>query len=140
MSSSRYSLTSTTLPLLPYMYSQGDRATDSFYVIESGAVQLSYKAADGRLLPIRKLGKGDVFGARDGAENARDAAAISRRDRDLAWISHDLAQISRRSRADLTRRDCHVSQARRRTLPAWPTAASAWRTPGATPRQRSSRR
>ena len=65
---------------------QGDRATDSFYVIESGAVQLSYKAADGRLLPIRKLGKGDVFGAPDVAE-----IAISRRSR----------TISRRSRVDL---------------------------------------
>ena len=80
------------------MYSQGDRATDSFYVIESGAVQLSYKAADGRLLPIRKLGKGDVFGARDGAEIAPrmrprypGEIAIWRGSRS------DLAQISRRS-------------------------------------------
>jgi len=70
----------------PYT-TQGDRATDSFYVIESGAVQLSYKAADGRLLPIRKLGKGDVFGAPDVAE-----IAISRRSRvDLARSHVDLA-------------------------------------------------
>lgn len=44
------------------IYREGDAASEFWYV-HSGSVQLSVRAADGRLFPKRLLRKGDVFGA-----------------------------------------------------------------------------
>eukprot|EP00326_Haptolina_ericina_P031858 CAMPEP_0181255598 /NCGR_PEP_ID=MMETSP1096-20121128/49237_1 /TAXON_ID=156174 ORGANISM="Chrysochromulina ericina, Strain CCMP281" /NCGR_SAMPLE_ID=MMETSP1096 /ASSEMBLY_ACC=CAM_ASM_000453 /LENGTH=73 /DNA_ID=CAMNT_0023353741 /DNA_START=110 /DNA_END=328 /DNA_ORIENTATION=- len=44
------------------LFRQGDPA-EAFYLVESGAVQMSYTAADGRMLPSKVNQKGNVFGA-----------------------------------------------------------------------------
>lgn len=44
------------------LYRQGD-AAEAFYLVDSGAVQMSYTAADGRMLPSKVHKPQDVFGA-----------------------------------------------------------------------------
>ena len=57
------------------LFKQGDPA-DAFYLVDEGAIQMCYQAADGRLLPSKVHKKADVFGASGvyGSGTRRDTA------------------------------------------------------------------
>ena len=58
------------------LFRQGEPA-EAFFLVDTGAVQMSYRTADGRQLPSRTHRAGDVFGASGllaGASTRRDTA------------------------------------------------------------------
>ena len=81
----------TTRTLRPgeVLFRQGD-AAEAFFVVDRGAVQMSYRTTDGRQLPAKTHTTGDIFGASGliaGASTRRDTA-IATKETTLKVIPH----------------------------------------------------
>ena len=62
LAAERSECTTRSLAQGEVVFKQGEPAAD-FFLVGSGAVQISYRTADGRMLPARTHREGDVFGA-----------------------------------------------------------------------------
>ena len=63
--------------LAPISPLRAGEPAEAFFLVDSGAVQMSYRTADGRQLPSRTHRAGDIFGASgllQGASTRRDTA------------------------------------------------------------------
>ena len=58
------------------LYRRGD-AAEQLFLVDSGCIETSYQADDGRLLPVRRYARGEIFGASgllSGDDSRRDTA------------------------------------------------------------------
>lgn len=99
------------------LFAQGTPA-DAFFVVESGAVQMSYRTADGRQLPSKTHRTGDIFGA-----SGLIGGASTRRDTATALEPTTVKLFPHARFHSLTRQDSLLAEGLRRASTQMPTGS-----------------
>ena len=93
------------------LFRQGEPA-EAFFLVDTGAVQMSYRTADGRQLPSRTHRAGDIFGASGLLSGA--GAASTKRDTATAIEPTTLKAIPHARVSSLMRQDSRIADGVRR--------------------------
>ena len=101
------------------LFRQGEPA-EAFFLVDTGAVQMSYRTADGRQLPSRTHRAGDVFGA-----SGLLAGASTRRDTAVALEPTTVKLFPHARFHSLIRQDSLIAEGLRRVATGQPDDARA---------------
>ena len=99
------------------VFSQGEPA-ESFFLVDRGAVQMSYRTADGRQLPSKTHRAGDAFGA---SGLLVGMSSATRRDTAIALVDTTLKVIPHARFGTLMRQDSMLAEGLRRACSTAPT-------------------